>query len=156
MQIRATLLSEEIAQRLRTITLAAGFPVELKAVELGRFYEDLGDDVALPVATLVAAGSTPVAEQQMQTSGQRERQLQAEFVIDLDAPEYAGRRRDIVLDEVEWSLCKVIGGISNNRALAGHAIRCSVGQVDFQWPAPGHSIAIVRAQLAATFVEMYG
>lgn len=156
MDIRATLLSEEIAQRLRSITLANGFPFELKAVELGRFYEDLGDDVALPVATLVAAGSAPVIDQQMPQSGQRERQLQVEIVLDLDAPEYSGQRRDVVLDRAEWSLCKVIGGVYSNRVLAGLAIRCAVGQVEFNWPAPGHSIAIVRAQLAATFVELYG
>jgi hypothetical protein len=153
MAITATRVTDLLVSRLAGITVANGYPFELVGVEPGKFYEDLPDGAPLPVATLVAATSGAVADQQRPVSGQRARQFQLEVVLDLDS--YPGEPRHEVLDRVEWSICKAFGGPFAGRSLGGLALSLTVGDVEFNYPAPGHSIAVVRAQVAVSYIEQY-
>lgn len=153
MTITATLMTSELAGRLAGITIANGYPFELAGVERGRFYEDLPDTAVLPIATLVAASGGAVQDQQRPVSGQRARQYQIEVVLDMDS--YPGAPRDEVLDRVEWCICKAFGGPFGGRALGGLALSLAVGDVEFNYPAPGHTIAVVRVQVAVSFIEKY-
>lgn len=153
MAITATLVTAELVSRLAGITAANGYPFELAGVEAGKFYEDLPDTAALPVATLVAVNSGAVVDQQRPVSGQRSRQMQIEVVLDLD--DYPGTPRDEVLDRVEWSICKAFGGPFAGRSLGGLALSLTVGDVEFNYPAPSHSIAVVRVQVAVSYIEKY-
>jgi acetyl esterase/lipase len=149
----STQVTDELVARLASITTANGYPFEIVHVEPGRFYEDLPDNAPLPVATLVAAGSGPVSGQQQRASAQRSRQMQVEVVLDLQ--DYPGRARHELLDSVEWSICKAFGGPYNGRHLAGLVQNLEVGGVEFNYPAPGHSIAVVSATLTVSFIEQY-
>lgn len=153
MPITASLVTAELVSRLAGITAANGYPFEIAGVEPGKFYEDLPDTATLPVATVVAATSGAVVDQQRPISGQRTRQLQVEVVLDLDS--YPGEPRHEVLDRVEWSICKAFGGPFAGRSLGGLALSLTVGDVEFNYPAPGHSIAVVRVQVATSFIEKY-
>lgn len=149
----ATTVTEELVTRLAGITLANGYPFELAHVEAGVFYEDMPDGAPLPVATLVAATSGPVTGQLQRTSGQRSRQLQVEVVLDL--AQYPATPRHQLLDGVEWSICKAFGGPLNGRSLGGLVTSLEVGTVEFEYPAPGHTIAVVRAPVTVVFIEQY-
>lgn len=153
MPIKATLITNHIVDLLAGITTANGYPIELHQVLRGKFYEDLEDEAQLPVAGVVALSSGAVSGQQAPTSAQRQRQLQIEVVIDLD--DYPGLTRDAVLDAVEWSLGKALGGAVNARALSGLALTASLGEVEFNYPSPAHSLAIVQAVVAVTYLEHY-
>lgn len=153
MPITASRVTAELVSRLAGITIASGYPFEIADVEAGRFYEDLPDTATLPVATLVASASGPVTDQTRPVSGQRSRQLQIEVVLDLDS--YPGEPRHEVLDRVEWSICKAFGGPFGGRSLGGLALSLVVGEVEFNYPAPGHSIAVVRTQVTVSYIEQY-
>lgn len=151
--IKATQITDHIAVLLAGITAANGYPVELHQVLRGKFYEDLQDAVELPVASIVALSSGAVSGQQAPTSTQRQRQLQIEVVVDLD--DYPGLTRDAVLDAVEWSLGKALGGSFNGRSLGGLAISSALGDVEFTYPSPAHSLAIVQATVVVAYVETF-
>lgn len=153
MPINATLVTAALASRLKEVTSANGYPFSIAQVERGRFYEDLADTAELPVACLLAASSGSIEGQQTPAGGKRQRAYQIEVVFDFDS--YPDRSRDEVLDEVEWSICKALGGPLNGRALSGKALSLVVGDVVFSYPAPGHSIAVVALTVATTFLEIY-
>lgn len=153
MPIAATPITDRIVELLAGITAVNGYPIELRQVLRGQFYEDLQDAVLLPVAGVAVLSAGPVSGQQAPTSAQRQRQLQIEVVVDLD--DYPGLTRDAVLDAVEWSLGKALGGAVNARALSGLALTASLGEVEFNYPSPAHSIAIVQAVVAVTYLEHY-
>lgn len=153
MTATATTITDQLEACLQAITAANGYPIELADVVRGRFYEDLPDDAQLPVACLVCAGSGPVAGQQGRTSAQRERTYQIEIVIDLD--QYPGQPRDLVLDNVEWSVARALGGPHNGRSFGGKALAMAPGDVVFGYPPPGHSVAVVTITLTAAFIENY-
>lgn len=153
MPINATLITAELASRLQTVTSANGYPFSIAQVERGRFYEDLAENAELPVACVVAASSGSIDGQQTPSGGKRQRAYQIEVVFNFDS--YPGRSRDEVLDEVEWSICKALGGLLNGRALAGKVLSLVVGDVVFSYPAPGHSIAVVALTVATTYLEIY-
>ncbi len=149
----ATQITDHIADRLRQITEANGYPLTLAAVEVGQFYEDLAQGAALPVATLVAASAgDAVTPQGVSLSGRRARAYQVEVVIDFD--QHAGTARHALLDLVEWSIAQALRAMPPPQ-LRGVLQSVVLGDVEFNYPAPGHSIAIVQAQLSASFVEQY-
>lgn len=153
MPIKATQITDHIAELLAGITVANGYPVELRQVLRGKFYEDLPDAADLPVASVVALSSGAVAGQPAPSSVQRQRQLQIEVVIDLD--DYPGLTRDAVLDAVEWSLGKALGGAVNGRGFGGLALSAGLGDCEFNYPSPAHSLAIVQAVAEVTYLEHY-
>lgn len=149
----ATQITDHLADRLRQITEANGYPLTLAAVEVGQFYEDLAQGAALPVATLVAASAgDALTPQGVTLSGRRARAYQVEVVIDFD--QHAAAARHALLDLVEWSIARALRGPPPS-SLRGVLQSVVLGDVEFNYPAPGHSIAIVQAQLAASFVEQY-
>lgn len=153
MPIKSTLITNHIVELLEGITVANGYPIELRQMLRGKFYEDLQDAAELPVASVVALSSGAVNGQQAQAGAQRQRQLQIEVIVDLDA--YPGLDRDAVLDAVEWSLGRALSGAVNGRALGGLALSASLGDCEFNYPTPAHSLAIVRAVAEVTYLEHY-
>lgn len=153
MPIKSTLITNHIVELLEGITAANGYPIELRQVLRGKFYEDLQDAVPLPVAGVVALSSGPVTGQQAPAGAQRQRQLQIEVVVDLD--NYPGLTRDAVLDAVEWSLGKALGGAVNGRGFGGLALSAGLGDCEFNYPSPAHSLAIVQAVAEVTYLEHY-
>ena len=149
----ANRITDELVQRIGAIQGGDAYPFSISDVLRGVFYEDLPDDVALPVATVVPGGSAGSQGQQMPANAQRARQYQVEVVFDFD--DYPGRSRDEVMTNVEWSLCKALGGPLNNRALGGLAISLLVGEVEYGWPLPSHTVGSLRAAVTATYVEHF-
>lgn len=152
-EIKATLISEDMAARLRQITTAGGYPLNLVGVELGKFYEDLPDEAPPPLATLVCASSGPVAGEDAPTSAQRERVYSVEVVLDVD--DHPGVERHVLLDQVEYCVCRALNSTRNGRALDGKAISLQVGAFEFQYPAPGHTIAVVTGQVNVRYIESF-
>lgn len=151
--LNANVITDELVSRIGQIRGGADFPFSIALVARGRFYEDLADDAALPVATVVPSSSDPVQGQQMQASAQRVRQYQVEVVFDLD--DYPGLERDVVMTNVEWCLGKALGGVLNNRALGGKALAMTLGGTEYGWPAVGASLATLTALIAITYIEQY-
>lgn len=153
MELVSTRVTEYLAERLRQITQANGYPVTLAGVEIGQFYEDLPQGAPLPVATLVAASSgqaeTPPG---VVASERRARAYQVEVVVDFD--QHPGIERHVLLDQIEWGIGRAFA-FRPSRELAVLLQTARVGDVQFNYPAPGHSIAIVQAQVAVTFIEQY-
>lgn len=152
-EIKATLISEELASRLRLIAMAGGYPLTLAGVALGKFYEDLPDDSPLPLATLVCANSGPVAGGDAPTSAHRERVYSVEVVLDVD--DHPGVERHVLLDQVEYCVCRALNSTRNGRALDGKAITLQVGAFEFQYPAPGHTVAVVTGQVNVRYIESF-
>lgn len=152
-ELPANQVTAELQARLSALQGPDDFPFTLASVERGRFYEDLLDDAALPLATVVPASSAGVEGQQQQASAQRQRQYQVEVVFDLDA--YPGRAPDEVVSAIEWAVCKALGGPVRDRALAGLALRLLVANVEYGWPQKGYSAASVTLTVAATYLDRY-
>ncbi|MBU0789197.1 MAG: hypothetical protein KKC55_01725, partial [Gammaproteobacteria bacterium] len=68
--------------------------------------------------------------------------------------QHGGTARHALLDLVEWSIAQALRGMPPPQ-LRGVLQSVVLGDVEFNYPAPGHSIAIVQAQLATSFVEQY-
>lgn len=151
--ITANLLTDELVSRIQQIQGGDAFPFSISEVQRGQFYEDLGDSVTLPVATVVPGGSGGVEGQQGPVGAQRVRQYQVEVVFDFD--DFPGLDRDVVMTNLEWSLCKALGGTLNNRALGGLAFNLLVGQVEYGWPVPGHTVGNITAAVAITYLERF-
>lgn len=153
MELIATRVTDYLADCLRQITEVNNYPVTLATIEIGQFYEDLPQGAALPVATLVAASSglaeTPAG---IVVSGRRARAYQIEVVVDFD--QHPDIRRDVLLDQIEWGIGRALSS-RPPRELHAMLQAVQVGEVQFNYPAPGHSIAIVQAQVAVTFIEQY-
>lgn len=153
MQLIATRVTDWLAERLRQVATGNGYPLTLAGVHVGQFYEDLPQGVSLPLATLVAAStSDAVTPDGVVMSGLRGRAYQVEVVIDFD--QHPGIERHVLLDQVEWGIGRAIRE-PPPPGLRGMLQRVTLGDVQFNYPAPGHSIAIVQAQVAAVFVEQY-
>ncbi|WP_313315290.1 hypothetical protein [Stutzerimonas nitrititolerans] len=153
MEVIATRVTAYLADRLRQIDQANGYPLTLSKVEVGQFYEDLPQPAPLPVATLVAASTgDEVTPEGVILSGRRARVYQVEVVIDFD--QHPDTERHALLDQVEWGIARSLRGRPPPQ-LAGLLQSVALGDVQFNYPAPGHSVAIVQAQVAVTFVEQY-
>jgi|GEM_PF-1348253 len=153
MELIATSVTDYLAGRLREITQANGYPLTLASVEVGQFYEDLPQGAPLPVATLVVATSgAALTPEGIRHSGRRQRGYQIEVVMDVD--QQLGIERHVLLDQVEWGISRALVA-RPPRELAGLLQAVELGDVQFNYPAPGHSVAIVQAQVAVTFVEQY-
>lgn len=153
MQLIATRVTDFLAAQLRLITQANGYPLTLAGVHVGQFYEDLQQGEPLPLATLVAASTTDaVTPVGVVMSGLRGRAYQVEVVINFD--NHPGVERHVLLDQIEWGLGRAVR-VRPPPDLMGLLQNVTMGDVQFNYPAPGHSIAIVQAQVAAVFVEQY-
>lgn len=153
MQLIATKVTDWLAEQLRHVTVANGYPLTLAGVHVGQFYEDLPQGAPLPLATLVAAStSDAVTPAGVLLSGKRGRAYQVEVVINFD--EHPGIERHVLLDQVEWGIGRAIRA-RPPQELMGMLQSVALGDMQFNYPAPGHSIAIVQAQVAAVFIEQY-
>jgi len=153
MQLIATRVTDFLAAQLRLITQVNSYPLTLAGVHVGQFYEDLPQGEPLPLATLVAAStSDAVTPAGVVMSGVRGRAYQVEVVINFD--NHPGIERHVLLDQIEWGLGRAVR-VRPPPDLMGLLQNVTLGDVQFNYPAPGHSIAIVQAQVAAVFVEQY-
>ncbi len=153
MELTATRVTDFLDAQLQLVTQANDYPLTLAGVHVGQFYEDLPQGAPLPLATLVAASTTDaVTPDGVVLSGLRGRSYQVEVVIDFD--QYPGIPRHVLLDQIEWGIGRAVRG-RPPAGLIGLLQRVTLGDVQFNYPAPGHSIAIVQAQVAAVFVEQY-
>lgn len=153
MQLIATRVTDYLKAQLLLITQAGGYPLSLADVHVGQFYEDLPQGAPLPLATLVAAStSDAVTPAGVVRSGLRGRAYQVEVVINFD--QHPGIERHVLLDQIEWGIGRALRGRPPPE-LAGLLQSVTLGDVQFNYPAPGHAIAIVQAQVAAVFVEQY-
>lgn len=153
--IVATAVTDELVARLQGITLANGYPLEIRTVLRGKFMEDLQDAVPLPVVSVLAASSGQAQSENPAPTlpGRRERQIALELVLDF--ADYPDAERDVVFDQAEWALAKAVGGFISGRALAGKAFSLSVGGVEFDYPTPAHSLGVLRATVQVGYVERY-
>lgn len=153
--IVATTVTDELVARLQGITLANGFPLEIRTVLRGRFMEDLPDAVPLPVVSVLPASSGQAqSENPVPTSpGRRERQIALELVLDF--ADYPDAERDVVFDQAEWAVSKAVGGFIHGRALGGKAFSLSVGGVEFDYPTPAHSLGVMRLTVQVGYIERY-
>lgn len=153
MELIATRVTDFLDAQLQLVTQANDYPLTLAGVHVGQFYEDLPQGAPLPLATLVAASTTDaVTPDGVVLSGLRGRSYQVEVVIDFD--QYPGIPRHVLLDQIEWGIGRAVR-VRTPPDLLGLLQRVTLGDVQFNYPAPGHSIAIVQAQVAAVFVEQY-
>lgn len=153
MQLIATDVTDFLDSQLRSITTANGYPLDLAGVHVGQFYEDLAAGEPLPLATLVAASTTDAATPSgVVRSGLRGRGYQVEVVVNFD--EHPGVKRHVLLDQIEWSIARAVRELPPPE-LRGMLQSVTLGDVQFNYPAPGHSLAIVQAQVNAVFVEQY-
>lgn len=153
MQLIATRVTDFLAAQLRLITQANNYPLTLAGVHVGQFYEDLPQGAPLPLATLVAAStSDAVTPAGVKLSGKRGRTYQVEVVINFD--DHPGIERHVLLDQIEWGIGRAVR-VRPPQELIGMLQSVALGDVQFNYPAPGHSIAIVQAQVAAVFIEQY-
>ncbi|WP_416311166.1 hypothetical protein [Pseudomonas sp. W03] len=153
--IHATAITDELVERLRSITLANGYPIEIRTILRGKSMEDCPDSVPLPtVSVLLAASSQANSDSPAPTMpGRRERQLVLELILDF--ADYADRERDVVFDQAEWSVTKAVGGFVHGRALAGKVFSMSVADVEFDYPTPAHTLGAMRLTVAVGYVERY-
>lgn len=153
--IVATSVTDELVTRLESITQANGYPLEIRTVLRGKFMEDLQDAVPMPVVSVLPAGSGQAQSDNPAPTlpARRERQLLLELVLDFS--DYPGVERDVVFDRAEWSLCKAIGGFVHGRALGGKAFSMSVGNVEFDYPTPAHSLGAMRLTVQVGYVEHF-
>lgn len=147
------LVTTELVARLSAIQGPDDFPLVLSSVERGRFFEDLPDAAALPLATVVPASSSGVAGQQQQASAQRQRQYQVEVVFSLD--EYPGKAPDEVMTAIEWAVCAALGGPVRDRALGGLALQVLVAQTEYGWPQKGYSAASITLAVTTSYLDRY-
>lgn len=153
MQLIATRVTDFLAAQLRTFTTANGYPLDLSGVHVGQFYEDLPQGEPLPLATLVAASTSDATTPDgVVLSGMRGRAYQVEVVVDFD--QHPGVERHALLDLIEWGIGRAVRGRPPPE-LRGMLQSVTLGDVQFNYPAPGHSLAIVQAQVNAVFVEQY-
>ncbi|MGE8358590.1 hypothetical protein [Pseudomonas sp.] len=153
MQLIATRVTDFLAEQLRTFTTANGYPLDLSGVHVGQFYEDLAAGEPMPLATLVAASTSDAATPNgVVVSGLRGRGYQVEVVVDFDL--HPGIERHALLDQIEWGIGRAVRERPPSE-LRGMLQSVTLGDVQFNYPAPGHSIAIVQAQVSAVFVEQY-
>lgn len=153
MQLIATRVTDFLDAQLQQITQANGYPLDLADVHVGQFYEDLPQGAPLPLATLVAASTGDVATPDgVVLSGRRGRAYEVEVVINFD--QHPGVKRHVLLDQIEWGIGRAVRA-QPPPDLRGVIQSVTLGDVQFNYPAPGHSIAIVQAQVAAVFVEQY-
>lgn len=151
----ATAVTDEIVASLQSITLANGYPLEIRTILRGKSMEDCQDSVPLPVVSVLPAASSQARSENGQPTalGRRERQLVLELILDF--ADYADRERDVVFDEAEWSVTKALGGFVHGRALAGKAFSMSVTDVEFDYPTPAHTLGALRLTVAVGYVERY-
>ncbi|PKF72673.1 hypothetical protein CW360_02865 [Pseudomonas fluvialis] len=153
MQLIATRITDWLAAQLSQITSLNGYPLALADVHVGRFYEDLPQGAPLPLATVVAAStSDAVTPDGVVLSGRRGRGYQVEVVVNFD--QHPGVERHALLDQIEWGIGRAVRQ-PPPAELRGLLQSVSLGDVQFNYPAPGHSIAIVQAQVATVFIEQY-
>ncbi len=153
MQLIATRVTDFLAAQLRKFTTANGYPLDLSGVHVGQFYEDLAQGEPLPLATLVAASTSDATTPNgVVMSGMRGRAYQIEVVINFDL--HPGIERHALLDQIEWSIGRAVRERPPPE-LRGLLQSVTLGDVQFNYPAPGHSLAIVQAQVNAVFVEQY-
>lgn len=153
MQLIATDVTDFLDSQLRSITTANGYPLDLAGVHVGQFYEDLATGEPLPLATLVAASTSDAATPSgVVRSGLRGRGYQVEVVVNFD--QHPGVKRHVLLDQIEWSIGRAVRERPPPH-LRGMLQSVTLGDVQFNYPAPGHSLAIVQAQVNAVFVEQY-
>lgn len=153
MQLIATRVTDFLAGQLRQVTTGNGYPLDLAGVHVGQFYEDLPQGEPLPLATLVAAStSDAVTPNGVVMSGMRGRAYQIEVVLSFD--QHPGVERHVLLDLIEWSIGRAVRQRPPPE-LIGMLQSVTLGDVQFNYPAPGHSLAIVQAQVNAVFVEQY-
>ena len=153
MQLIATRVTDFLAAQLRTFTTANGYLLDLSGVHVGQFYEDLPQGEPLPLATLVAASTSDATTPDgVVLSGMRGRAYQVEVVVDFD--QHPDVERHALLDLIEWGIGRAVRGRPPPE-LRGMLQRVALGDVQFNYPAPGHSLAIVQAQVNAVFVEQY-
>ncbi|WP_371369958.1 hypothetical protein ACA097_09540 [Pseudomonas sp. QL9] len=153
--IVSTIVTDELVARLQSITLANGYPIEIRTVLRGKSMEDLDDEVPLPVVSVMPARSGQAMSQNSAPTapGRRERQLVLELVLDF--AEYPGIERDVVFDLAEWSVCKAVGGFIHGRSLGGKAFSLSVGDAEFNYPTPAHSLGALQLVIQVGYVEQF-
>lgn len=153
--IHATAITDVLVGCLQSITLANGYPLEIRTILRGKSMEDCQDEVPLPVVSVLPAASSQARSDNAAPAapGRRERQLVLELILDFS--EYADRERDVVFDQAEWSVTKAIGGFVHGRALAGRVFSLSVADVEFDYPTPAHSLGAMRLTVAVGYVERY-
>ncbi|QMV65187.1 hypothetical protein VUJ49_09070 [Pseudomonas berkeleyensis] len=153
MQLIATRVTDFLAGQLRQIDAANGYPLTLAGVHVGQFYEDLAAGDPLPLGTLVAAStSDAVTPNGVVSSSLRGRAYQVEVVVNFD--QHPGVERHVLLDQIEWSIGRAVRERPPPE-LRGVLQSVALGDVQFNYPAPSHSLAIVQAQVNAVFVEQY-
>ncbi|OWP50268.1 hypothetical protein [Pseudomonas nitroreducens] len=153
--VHATSITDELVARLQGITLAAGYPLEIRTTLRGKSMEDCQDEVPLPVVSVLPAASSQARSENGQPTalGRRERQLVLELVLDF--ADYPDRERDEVFDQAEWSITKALGGFVQGRALGARVFSMSVEDVEFDYPTPAHTLGAMRLTVAVGYVERY-
>jgi len=153
--IHATAITDVLVECLQSITIANGYPLEIRTILRGKSMEDCQDEVPLPVVSVLPAASSQArSENSAPTApGRRERQLVLELILDF--ADYPDRDRDVVFDQAEWSVTKAMGGFVHGRALAGRVFSLSVTDVEFDYPTPAHSLGAMRLTVAVGYVERY-
>lgn len=153
MRVVTTQVTDWLAGQLRQVTASNGYPLTLCGVHVGQFYEDLPQGGPLPLATLVAASTADaVTPAGVVASGKRVRAYQVEVVINFD--DHPGTERHVLLDQIEWGIGRAVR-VRPPPELLSIVQNVTLGEVQFNYPAPGHSIAIVQAQVSAEFIEQY-